>query len=152
MIAIARLAILAGVAGLIPFLAATLGLLFLPASSTAILGWFYLYSAGILAFMAGVYWTIAMQLENRAYPQSPLVTMLLSQLFFVAAGIGLLLTTGQQILLYTIAFALLYLVDVRWMRQYWPDWYLKLRLMLTLVVLACQVTVGIWFYLQHGGA
>lgn len=151
MIAIARLAILVGIAGLVPFIAGVVGLFALPGSSVAILGWFYLYSAGILAFMGGVYWTMALQLENRAYPQSPLVTMLLSQVFFVAAGLGLLLHTPQKIVLYTAAFALLYLVDARWMRQYWPAWYLKLRLVLTVVVLACQLTVGAWFWLLHGG-
>ncbi|KRW81409.1 DUF3429 domain-containing protein [Marinobacter sp. P4B1] len=151
MIAVARLAILVGIAGLVPFIAGVVGLFALPANSVAILGWFYLYSAGILAFMGGIYWTMALQLENRSYPQSPLVTMLLSQVFFVGAGLGLLLPTPQKILLYTVAFALLYLVDARWMRQYWPAWYLKLRLLLTVVVLLCQLTVGAWFWLLHGG-
>ncbi|MCE0760433.1 DUF3429 domain-containing protein [Marinobacter sp. G11] len=151
MIAVARLAILVGIAGLVPFIAGVVGLFALPANSVAILGWFYLYSAGILAFMGGIYWTMALQLENRSYPQSPLVTMLLSQVFFVGAGLGLLLHTPQKILLYTVAFALLYLVDARWMRQYWPAWYLKLRLLLTVVVLLCQLTVGAWFWLLHGG-
>lgn len=150
MIAVARLAILVGIAGLIPFIAGTLGLFVMPGRSVAILAWFYLYSAGILAFMGGIYWTIALQLENRSYPQSPLMSMLLSQLFFVAAGVGLLLQTPHKILLYTVAFLALYIVDARWMRQYWPTWYLKLRLVLTLVVLACQITVGIWFYVLHG--
>jgi hypothetical protein len=150
-IAVARLAILVGIAGLVPFIAGVVGLFALPANSVAILGWFYLYSAGILAFMGGIYWTMALQLENRSYPQSPLVTMLLSQVFFVGAGLGLLLHTPQKILLYTVAFALLYLVDARWMRQYWPAWYLKLRLLLTVVVLLCQLTVGAWFWLLHGG-
>lgn len=151
MIAVARLAILVGIAGLVPFIAGVVGLFALPANSVAILGWFYLYSDGILAFMGGIYWTMALQLENRSYPQSPLVTMLLSQVFFVGAGLGLLLPTPQKILLYTVAFALLYLVDARWMRQYWPAWYLKLRLLLTVVVLLCQLTVGAWFWLLHGG-
>ena len=151
MIAVARLAILVGIAGLVPFIAGVVGLFALPANSVAILGWFYLYSAGILAFMGGIYWTMALQLENRSYPQSPLVTMLLSQVFSVGAGLGLLLHTPQKILLYTVAFALLYLVDARWMRQYWPAWYLKLRLLLTVVVLLCQLTVGAWFWLLHGG-
>lgn len=150
MISVARLAVLVGLAGLVPFVLGTAGLFLIPASSVAILAWFYLYSAGILAFMGGIYWTIAMQLENRTYPQSPLVTMLLSQLFFVAAGLGLLLQTPHKILLYSLAFLMLYLVDARWMRAYWPGWYLKLRLFLTTVVVACQLTVAFWFFLLHG--
>jgi hypothetical protein len=36
------------------------------------------------------------------------------------------------------------------MRSYWPAWYLKMRLVLTTVVLACQLTVAGWFFLLHG--
>lgn len=150
MIAVARLAIVVGIAGLLPFLAAILGLFMMPAKSVAIIGYFYLYSAGILAFMAGIYWPLAMQLENRCYPISPLVTMLLSQVFFIIAGIGLLLPVTAQIVLYTLAYLGLYVVDARWMRVYWPAWYLKLRLVLTAVVLLCQVTAGTWFFMAHG--
>ncbi|PHQ24811.1 aspartate kinase [Marinobacter guineae] len=147
MIAVARLAIMVGIAGLIPFMAMITGLFFMPQHSIALISYFYLYSAGILAFMAGVYWPIAMQLDNCCYPVSPLVTMLLSQVFFVAAGIGLLLPTSGQILLYTIAYLALYLVDARWMRVYWPAWYLRLRLVLTSVVVACQLSAAAWFFL-----
>jgi hypothetical protein len=149
-IAVARLAIVVGIAGLLPFLAAILGLFILPEQSVVIASYFYLYSAGILAFMAGIYWPLAMQLENRCYPISPLVTMLLSQVFFITAGIGLLLPIAAQIVVYTSAYVALYVVDARWMRGYWPDWYLKLRLALTAVVLACQVAAGVWFFMAQG--
>ena len=149
MIAVARLAILVGVLGLIPFLASILSLFLMPAYSVTVIGWFYLYSAGILAFMAGVYWPIAMQLENRCYPLSPLVTMVLSQVFFVAAGVGLLLAVRWQIGIYTVAYLALYIVDARWMKGYWPAWYIRLRLVLTSVVLACQVIAGAWFIMAH---
>lgn len=149
MIAVARLAVLVGILGLLPFLAAIFCLYSMPSHSVTVIAWFYLYSAGILAFMAGVYWPIAMQLENRCYPLSPLVTMVLSQAFFLAAGLGLLLATRWQIALYTTAYLALYVVDARWMREYWPRWYLRLRLGLTLVVLVCQVAAGAWFIMSH---
>lgn len=150
MIAVARLAIVVGIAGLFPFIAAVASLFLLPQFSVTAISWFYVYSAGILAFMAGVYWPIAMQLENCSYPQSPFVTMVLSQVFFVVAGIGLLLPTLGQVLVYSLAYLALYAVDVRWMRVYWPSWYLRMRLVLTLVVLACQLTVAAWYVLLHG--
>lgn len=150
MISVSRLAVLVGIAGLVPFLAGIFGLFLVPQHSVALLGYFYLYSAGILAFMAGVYWPIAMQLDNCSYPLSPLITMLLSQVFFVSAGIGLLLPVTGQIVLYTVAYLGLYLVDARWMRIYWPQWYLRLRLLLTSVVLVCQVIAAAWFLLLHG--
>ncbi|HKK56296.1 DUF3429 domain-containing protein [Marinobacter sp.] len=143
MIAVARLAFLVGIAGLIPFLAAIISLFAMQYDNGIALHYFYLYSAGILAFMAGVYWPLAMQLDNRCYPLSPLVTMLLSQVFFLSAGIGLLLPTAAQVILYTLAYLGLYFVDAKWMRVYWPDWYLRLRLGLTAVVLACQLIAGV---------
>ena len=146
MIAVARLAILVGIAGLIPFIAAIVALLTTDHDSTLILHYFYVYSAGILAFMAGIYWPLAMQLDNRCYPLSPLVTMLLSQLFFLSAGIGLLLPATGQVVLYTLAYLGLYVVDARWMRVYWPEWYLKLRLGLTSAVVVCQVAAGLVFF------
>lgn len=149
MISVARLAILVGMAGLIPFIACVAALLALPQHSVSLLNYFYLYSAGILAFMAGVYWPIAMQLDNRCYPLSPLAIMLLSQVFFVTAGVGLLLSTPVQVVLYTLAYLGLYVTDAYWMRVYWPAWYLRLRLVLTLVAVACQLTVGAWFFLLH---
>ncbi len=151
MIAVARLAVFVGIAGLFPFIAGVASLFLLPQHSVTLVSWFYVYSAGILAFMAGVYWPIAMQLDHMSYPQSPFVTMVLSQMFFVVAGLGLLLPTVGKIMVYSLAFLALYVVDVRWMRLYWPDWYLRLRLVLTLVVLACQLTVASWFLLLHGG-
>lgn len=146
MIAVARLAIVVGLAGLIPFLAAIICLLATDYENTLILHYFYLYSAGILAFMAGIYWPLAMQLDDRCYPLSPLVTVLLSQVFFVSAGIGLLLPAAGQVVVYTLAYLGLYIVDARWMRVYWPDWYLRLRMGLTSVVVLCQIAAGLIFF------
>lgn len=143
MIAVARLAILVGIAGLIPFITAIVLLLATQHETELVLHYFYLYSAGILAFMAGIYWPLAMQLDDRCYPLSPLVTMLLSQVFFLSAGIGLLLPVAFQVVLYTLAYLGLYIVDAKWMRVYWPGWYLRLRLALTAIVLICQVIAAI---------
>ena len=148
MIAVARLAILVGIAGLIPFLVAIISLFAMPSNNELVLDYFYVYSAGILAFMAGIYWPLALQLENRTYPLSPLVTMLLSQVFFLSAGLGILLPPTGQAVLYTLAYLGLYFVDVRWMKLYWPGWYLKLRMGLTSVVVVCQVIAGLVVYFQ----
>lgn len=149
MISVSRLAVIVGLAGLLPFLGATASLVLLAAPPVGMMSFFYLYSAAILAFMAGVYWPLAMQLEHRCYPQSPLVTMLISQGFFVTAGVGVILPVSVQAVLYTVAFIVLYQVDARWMRSYWPRWYLRLRLVLTCVVVACQGTVGLWYFMAH---
>jgi|TARA_Y100000589_G_scaffold248129_1_gene236127 hypothetical protein len=142
-ISVARLVALVGLAGLVPFLAGTTLLLLAPDPGPAIRAGFYLYSAGILAFMAGAYWPLAMQLEERSYPLSPMVMLLLSQAFFLLAGLGLLLDGPARALLYGLGFLALYLVDARGLRDYWPAWYLRLRLGLTLAVVICQGLVGL---------
>jgi len=149
MIAVARLAIAIVLAGLLPFIFGVLSLFVWPEKSPQLLVWFYLYSAGILAFMAGVYWPIAMQLENRCYPVSPIITMVISQLFFLTAGLALLLPLQLQMAVYPLAYIALYIFDARWMYLYWPRWYRRLRLALTAVALGCQLVVTLWFLLQH---
>ncbi|MAA65413.1 MAG: aspartate kinase [Alteromonadaceae bacterium] len=143
MIAVARLATAIGLAGLIPFILGALSVLLFPEAEALCIELFYTYSAGVLAFMAGVYWPIALQLEDRCFPLSPVVTLIISQLFFVTAGLSLLLPLAGQMVVYPLAYIALYIVDARWMRIYWPDWYRKLRLVLTVVACVCLVTVAI---------
>ncbi|WP_166268742.1 DUF3429 domain-containing protein [Marinobacter caseinilyticus] len=149
MIAVARLANAIGLLGLLPFILGALAVFIWPAHSLQITHYFYIYSAGILAFMAGVYWPIALQLENRCFPLSPLTTMVISQLFFLTAGIGLLLPMHLQIIIYPIAYLALYVVDVRWMKLYWPAWYRQLRLILTGVAILSQAVVAGWLLSVH---
>ena len=57
--------------------------------------------------------------------------------------LGLLLDGPARALLYGLGFLALYLVDARGLRDYWPAWYLRLRLGLTLAVVICQGLVGL---------
>lgn len=141
MIAVKRLAILVGLAGLIPFLIGAFGLFLVPDHSDWLIKWFYIYSAGILAFMSGVYWPVAMQLENRCYPLSPMVTLVISQVLFLSGGLTLLLPLGWRAAIYPVLYIALCLIDVRWLYNYWPQWYRQLRLLLTAVVVICQLMV-----------
>lgn len=148
MISVERLAILVGVAGLVPFLAGVIGLFLMPAHASWLISWFHIYSAGILAFMAGVYWPVAMQLENRCYPLSPVVTLVISQVLFLAGGLALLLPLEWRALVYPVAYIALCLIDVRWLYNYWPLWYRRLRMGLTTVVVICQLAVIGWMFLH----
>jgi len=143
MLSVQRLAITCGVAGLAPFIAALLGVWFWEGGAELSAKLFYLYSAGILAFMAGVYWPIGMQIEERCYPISPINALLLSQFFFISAGLTVLLPHPYGAIIFPLLFILLYLTDRRVMIGYWPDWYLRLRLVLTVVVVSCHVLVGV---------
>ncbi|WP_097459840.1 DUF3429 domain-containing protein [Mangrovitalea sediminis] len=142
MLATQRLAVAVGLAGLIPFLAGPPALLLWP-ECTQIVPLFYLYAAGILAFMAGIYWAISMQVEDRAYPISPLVSLLLSQGFFIVAGLGLLAPQSMRTGVFPLAYIALYIVDHRLLDSYWPHWYLRLRGGLTLVAVLCLLGFGL---------
>ena len=149
MISVERLAILVGVAGLIPFLAGVIGLLLMQEHAGGLISWVHIYSAGILAFMAGVYWPVAMQLENRCYPLSPVVTLVISQVIFLVGGLALLLPLEWRAPVYPVAYIALCLIDVRWLYNYWPLWYRRLRVWLSAVVVLCQMAVTGWLLLQH---
>lgn len=148
MIAVQRLAMLVGLAGLIPFLIGAFGLFLMPAHDAWLIKWFYIYSAGILAFMSGVYWPVAMQLENRCYPLSPVVTLVISQVVFLAGGLTLLLPMGWRAVIYPLLYLAVCLIDVRWLYNYWPRWYRNLRTGLTAVVVASQLMVLAWMLMN----
>lgn len=142
MFSVQRLALAVGLAGLVPFIAGALGVWLMPDYRLVIENLFYLYSAGILAFMAGVYWPISLQLEERTYPLSPPTALGLSQGFFLVAGIALLLPELWRSLIYPVAYVALYLVDAHLLACYWPSWYRRLRAVLTVVSVLCQVAVA----------
>ena len=149
MLAIRPLAITFGVAGLVPFVGALLVMVLSETMSLMAAQLFYLYSAGIIAFLSGVYWPVSMQIEPRSYPLSPITAMTLSQVFFVSAGLALLLPWNYQALIYPVLYMLMCATDWIAMKGYWPRWYLTLRLGLTSVVVACQVGAGVWLFLVH---
>lgn len=147
MLAIRPLAMTFGLAGLTPFMAA-LALMILSAEHGGFgTQLFYLYSAGILAFLSGVYWPVSMQIGEHSYPLSPIHAMFLSQVFFVSAGLTLLLDWPMQALIFPVLYILLCVTDWFAMAGYWPRWYLNLRLMLTTGVVVCQVAAATWLYL-----
>lgn len=141
-----RLAIFFGCLGLVPFFAGAVGVWWWPQQMAAITNVYFLFSAGVLAFMAGVYWPVFMQLDHCTYPVSPMTAILLSQVFFLLAGVALLIPVVYRPWLFILLYCLLYGTDRTLLRGFWPDWYLKLRLMLTLAVVTTQLAVGymIW--------
>lgn len=149
MLAIRSLAITFGVAGLVPFIAALLVMVLSESMSLMAAQIFYLYSAGIIAFLSGVYWPVSMQIEARSYPISPIIAMALSQVFFISAGLTLLLPWNAQALIFPVLYVLICGTDWVAMKGYWPRWYLTLRLALTTVVVACQVGAGVWLFMVH---
>jgi len=149
MLAIRPLAFTFGLAGLIPFVATLAIMVFSTHHGPLGTQLFYLYSAGILAFLSGVYWPVSMQMGEHSYPLSPIHAMFLSQVFFVSAGLTLLLDWHLQALIFPVLYILLCLADWFTLPGYWPRWYLNLRLMLTAGVVACQAAAATWLYLVN---
>jgi len=50
---------------------------------------------------------VSMQIEARSYPLSPITAMALSQVFFVSAGLGLLLPWNYQAVIFPVLFVLM---------------------------------------------
>jgi multidrug transporter EmrE-like cation transporter len=141
---IPRSALILGLAGLIPFLWGTATELS-PSLTDAGLRWFgprfigpyvgLAYGTIILSFMSGVLWGFV---ASRATGQAAAVGYALSTLpalwafFFVGDG-----PVSAAIWL-AAGFLLLLLLDfIFWERRLAPDWWLRLRLILTSVVIAC---------------
>jgi len=131
-----RAALLLGAGGVLPFLAAALGVLFAdhlyPFSLLALIT----YGAVILSFLGGIRWGLAIAgMVPRAALARALIVSVVPALLGWAA---LLLSLRQGYLLLVVAFVVALLDDVAATRRgEAPPWYPKLRLPLTLAAAAC---------------
>ncbi len=126
-----------GAAGLAPFALAMLITLFgtSPAQRAFGLQAFAIYSGVILSFLGGVRWGAAL-----AHPSIRLLSMAVLP-SLVAAGC-LLLPPQRALPLLAIAFLALGLSDAtRGAHPLWPQWFKRLRLMLTVAVVALHAVI-----------
>lgn len=146
MTTIPRPALLLGLAGLLPFLWAALGIL-IPAVSDAIVAAlgprfnapFVLISYGtvILCFMSGVLWGFAVK-SDQFLPY--LVSTLPALWAFFAIGGGERQATSAVL----IGFLLVFLFDLQFAQwRLTPPWWLKLRALLTAIVVGC-LAIGLF--------
>lgn len=128
-----------GLAGLIPFIGAGALAWWAPPAwqITAVYGFSY-YSAVILSFLGGVHWGSALQVSRAGNRRRLILAMLpsliawLALLFDVMFGLWVLLAGFILIAGYDFS---------RDGRDGFPRWYLKLRLLLTAVVVLCHLIV-----------
>lgn len=146
---IPRAALLLGLAGLIPFLWGAAGVLFedlaawsLRSFGARFTGALILQNYGIiiLAFMSGVIWGFATRAEGLEAAKSyTLSTLPALWAFFFGTG-----ETAPALAALAAGFGGLLLID--WMMQargFAPGWWIKLRLLLTSIVVACLVVGAI---------
>jgi hypothetical protein len=138
-----------GLAGLIPFLWGALTLVSDGAASFGLqafgprfIGPFVLLSYGtvILAFMSGILWGFATRAEGQVAATGYALSVLpaLWAFFFVGGG-----PVSAAIYLIVGFVGLLGLDWLFWKQGLAPDWWMTLRVMLTVVVVACLAMVVI---------
>ncbi|ASJ70699.1 DUF3429 domain-containing protein [Granulosicoccus antarcticus] len=133
---IPRPALILGLGGLLPFFTTALIVCLvqftqLPAmfSSDFLVHALGAYGAVILSFLGGVRWGKLLDDEARLEQWAPLTLSILPSLI---AWLALLLETRSTLLLLTAGFALQYAQDRAAARRHeLPDWFARLRLMLT---------------------
>ena len=132
-----------GAFGLIPFLAGAVAPWVLSVDQAgqamvALAG----YGAVILSFMGGVHWGLAIA-ETPAPAAGGRLQLGLSVVPALVAWIGLLVPAATALVVLIIAFALLLAGDLIAVgRHLAPAWYPRLRVPLTLVVVACLLTAA----------
>jgi uncharacterized membrane protein len=126
-----------GLAGVIPFAAcaAAQWLVDEPALRDEFARALAAYGAVILSFLGGVRWGAALSLPSAQATPELVLAVIPSLLGWCAL---LLPGPSQPLLALGLGFAVFGILDVReGGRGAWPRWYSKLRLLLTLLVLAC---------------
>ena len=136
--------ILLGLAGLIPFLATSIGLWML--DDQRLLQVALLYGAVILSFLGGIQWGTALAAGDKQVRAGALVWSVMPAL--IAWGAAMSAPLYGPLLLAGGVFLAWVLEQPARLRQQLPDWYRGLRHVLTFVVVGCMLADGIWVSLR----
>lgn len=120
-------------AGTLPFLVGAVDAAFLGGQ------WLFavqIYAAVIASFICGIHWGAALfSPERRA-----IGLFVMSNMAALVAWVAALLPQRSGFLLFAATFAVLLLVDRHiWQRGLWPDWFWRLRCVISGIVLAACV-------------
>jgi hypothetical protein len=140
-----------GAAGLLPFLAgAALAWFGPPGDNSMALHWLLGYAMVILTFVAALHWGVAMMAASAA-PADRWLAAGWSVLPPLVAWIALQLATVHGIQLLIAMFVVQVAMD-RWLARRFPvpAWFFRLRLALTLVVVAALAVALVAYYRAFG--
>jgi hypothetical protein len=144
-VAIPHVALVLGLAGLIPFVAsAAASLVADTVTSQLALKSLAAYAAVILSFLGGVRWGVLLPERARFDSYGPAVISVLPS---IIAWCALLLDTRGMLVLLLIGLLAQYLIDSEWSPLgqgiHFPRWYPRLRLLLSAGACAC-VAAGLY--------
>lgn len=127
---------LLGYAGLIPFITFAIGCWYPLPYVTQPLEILIAYGAIILAFMGAIHWGVEMTSSKPPLSSAYWVSIIVALL----AWVSLLLDPKSALMILLISFVLLLLFDYAVSEtQHFPNWYIPMRIPLTLVVVACLI-------------
>ncbi|WP_026180433.1 DUF3429 domain-containing protein [Hahella ganghwensis] len=136
-----KLSLWYGYFGLIPFVGLSL-VIAIGIFNTGQVRWLYdSYSALVLSFMAGVYWPMAMKEHGPACPARLMRASILMSLW---AWFTLMIPEVCRPVAFSAGFAVLFGIDRFVLEDLWPWDYLKMRMHLTVVVIASQILVAMF--------
>ncbi|AWL11599.1 hypothetical protein HMF8227_01118 [Saliniradius amylolyticus] len=133
--------LLLGWAGILPFVILSAGSVFGWLPPTLATQWFSLYSLVILSFMAGTQWGWAVKHQHAPTPHLLSVTPVVLAFLLAAIGDLVIISTPVELAILSGLFVWLWIYDRLLFREH--SHYLKLRLHLTTVVVACHIMM-IW--------
>lgn len=133
-----------GAGGLIPFVILT-GAVWISDEAYRIMAyeWLRTYAAVVLSFVGALHWGFAI-LHPKMSPQERNIVMAWSVVPALVAWLALLAPLRHGLAVTAAMFALHYAMDRAFTQRFeLPDWYLRLRGGLTVVVIACLALAAI---------
>ena len=140
-----RIPLFLSVVGVIPFIFLSLGIWFLSDVLKSIALYYLLnYSVIIITFIGAIYWGVAMEKGEKNF--KPYFISVVPALLCWFMFMGFFSNYFLILVFFIFAFFFMYLVDVKYVRSnFFPTWYLKLRKIISVIVLLCLcfATIGV---------
>lgn len=135
-----------GILGLIPFVALAVLIATVPTETPLMSRALLYYGATILAFLGGVYWGLALRVDESVHPAF-LALAVVPQL--IGFGAMLLPAPLAHVLLGAALVGVLVIDAAYWRKNLMPRWFLSLRITLSLVAAISLFAAGVALSFTH---
>ncbi|MFQ3251006.1 MAG: hypothetical protein ACI9O6_002846 [Glaciecola sp.] len=144
-------AIIYGIAGLIPFVACTILVYFLPEPTALLIAKvFVCYSTVILSFLSGILWGTALQKDTMTNAKKPLFAVSIGMSLLAWVTLVIVMLSSQMssffltaaIAINALAFYTLRVFERRLCDIHYPEWFTQLRNWLTPIVVISHFSIA----------